>query len=266
MKIASFVFCLAGWLAFPALAAAQARPEFEVATVKIVAPGNNSESYMPTLDLRPGATLRIYNRRLDEIIMLAYDIGVKQISGPRWLIEPTSDPTTVTRFEVMAKIPEDARKEDIPLMLQKLLEDRFKLQVHREPQTTQVYALEVAKGGHKMQSSKETRPAGCARVIATSETTGAAADCVNVTMTQLAQQLQSLSPAYFRDGPIVDKTELTGTFDVHLEWFLLAQIEAGQNGPTMYAAVEKLGLTLQKKKETANMLVVDHCEQTPTEN
>jgi uncharacterized protein (TIGR03435 family) len=85
-------------------------------------------------------------------------------------------------------------------------------------------------------------------------------------MAQLAQQLQSLSPAYFRDGPVVDRTQLSGTFDVHLEWMLLSQIDAGLSGPTMYAAVEKLGLTLQKKRESANMLVIDHCEQTPTEN
>ena len=263
MKSISLVLLLVG---FPVLAVAQSRPEFEVATVKIVEPGNNSESYMPTLDVRPGALLRIYNRRLDEIIMLAYNVGVRQISGPRWLTDPTTDPTAVTRFEIQAKVPSDARKEDIPLMLQKLLEDRFKLQVHREPQATQVYSLEVAKGGHKMQPASESRPAGCARVIATSETTGAAADCVNITMAQLAQQMQSLSPAYFRDGPIVDRTELTGTFDVHLEWMLLSQIEAGLSGPTMYTAVEKLGLKLEKKRESATMLVIDHCERTPTEN
>ena len=263
MKSISLALLLVG---FPALTVAQSRPEFEVATVKIVAPGNNSESYMPTLDLRPGATLRIYNRRLDEIIMLAYDVGVRQISGPRWLTDPTTDPSAVTRFEVQAKVPSDARKEDIPLMLQKLLEDRFKLQVHREPQSTQVYALEVAKGGHQLQPASEPRPAGCARVIATSETTGAAADCVNVTMAQLAQQMQSLAPAYFRDGPIVDRTELTGTFDVHLEWLLLSQIEAGLSGPTMYTAVEKLGLKLEKKRDSANMLVIDHCERAPIDN
>jgi uncharacterized protein (TIGR03435 family) len=119
------IFLASLLVGFPALAAAQARPEFEVASVRIVPPGNNSESYMPTLDIRPGARLRIYNRRLDEIIMLAYDVGVRQISGPQWLTEPTTDPDAVTRYEILAKVPDDARKEDIPLMLQKLLEERF---------------------------------------------------------------------------------------------------------------------------------------------
>ena len=77
---------------FASLAPAQVRPEFEVASVKIVPPGNNTESYMPTLDIAPGGTLNISNRRLDEIIMLAYNIGVKQLCselaklGPNWTL------------------------------------------------------------------------------------------------------------------------------------------------------------------------------------
>lgn len=264
MKVISLVSLVLG---FAAMAPAQVRPEFEVASVKIVPPGNNSESYLPTLEVRPGTTLRIYNRRLDEIIMLAYNIGARQISGPQWLIEPTTDPTKVTRFEINAKVPSDARQEDIPLMLQKLLEDRFKLQVHRESRTVQVYALEVGKGGHKLKEATATgRQPGCARVVTGGEGIGAAADCAGITAAQLAQQLQSLSPAYFREGPVVDRTGLSGTFDLRLEWMLVAQIEAGMSGPTMYAAVEKLGLILEKKRESAEMLIVDHCEQTPTEN
>ncbi|MCU1336058.1 MAG: hypothetical protein JWO19_1639 [Bryobacterales bacterium] len=100
----------------------------------------------------------------------------------------------------------------------------------------------------------------------TSGDIGAAADCYNVTTAQLAQQLQTLAPAYFRDGPIVDRTGLTGTYDLRLEWMMQQQLEAGMSGPTMFAAVEKLGLNLEKTRETAEMLIVDHCEQSPTEN
>lgn len=261
------IYVVLAILALAATARGQTRPEFEVASVRIVPPGNNSESYMPTIEVQPGATLRIYNRRLDEIIMLAYNIGARQIQGPRWLTEPTTDPNAVTRYEITAKVPADAKKEQVPLMLQKLLEDRFKLKVHREEQTVQVYALEVAKDGHKLQPPMATgRPPGCARVVTGGTDIGAAADCSNLTMSQLAQQLQSLAPAYFREGPVVDKTGLSGAFDAHLEWMLLAQLEAGKTGPSLYQAVEKLGLTLQKKREAAEILVVDHCEQAPTDN
>jgi uncharacterized protein (TIGR03435 family) len=252
--------------AFATIAPAQVRPEFEVASVKIVPPSNNSESYMPTLDIEPGGTLHISNRRLDEIIMMAYSIGVKQLSGPRWLTEPTTDPSVVTRYEILAKVPSDANRDQIPLMLQKLLEDRFKLQVHRESRPTQVYVLGVGKGGAKLETSvpNGSRRPGCARVI--SGEVGAAADCYNVSTAQLAQQLQTLAPGYFTDGPIVDRTSLTGTYDLRLEWMMLQQLEAGMSGPTMFAAVEKLGLRLEKKRDVAEILIVDHCEQAPTQN
>src|SRR5690349_24355157 len=122
---------------------------------------------MPTLDVAPGGVLRISNRRLDEIIMVAYNISVKQLSGPRWLTDPTTDASVVTRYEIVAKVPADARKDQIPLMLQKLLEDRFKLQVHRESRTTQIYSLGIAKSGSKLETSvpRSGRAPGCARVI-----------------------------------------------------------------------------------------------------
>ena len=263
MKLTLFSSLL---VALATLAAGQGRPEFEVASVKIVPPGDNRESYMPTLDIAPGGTLHISNRRLDEIIMLAYNIGVNQLSGPRWLTEPTTDPSIVTHYEILARVPGDAKKDQVPLMLQKLLEDRFKLQVHRESRPTQTYVLGIGKGGSKLETSvpNSSRKPGCARVIAGD--VGAAADCYSVTTAQLAQQLQSLAPAYFREGPIVDRTGLAGAYDLRLEWMMQQQLDAGMSGPTMYTAVEKLGLSLEKKRDQAEMLIVDRCEQAPTEN
>lgn len=243
------------------------RPEFEVASVKVSDPANVQTSYMPTLDVRPGGTLRISNRRLDEIIMVAYGIAGSQISGPRWLTELTTDPTRVTRYEIIAKVPENATKDQVPLMLQKLLEERFKLQVHRESKPTQVYSLEVSRTGHKLMTSVASgRPPGCARAIGSNENYSAAADCYSITMEQLAQQLPALAPAYFREGPVVNRTGLTETYDMRLEWRRLDELDAGIPGQTIFDAVRKLGLDLQKKRENAEMLIVDHCEQVPIEN
>jgi uncharacterized protein (TIGR03435 family) len=264
-----FRYCLVALMFVPpALGQNASRPEFEVSSVKPSDPTNLQDSYMPTLDVRPGGTLRIVNRRLDEIIMLAYGIGGNQLSGPRWLTELTTDPTQVRRFEIIAKVPEDATKDQVPLMLQALLEDRFKLKVHRESRATQVYSLQVSRNGHKLTPSvsEGRRPAGCSRSIGAGETYSAAADCYGVTMAQFARQLAALAPAYFREGPVVDNTGLTEVFDARLEWRTLAELEAGVQGQTIFEAVKKLGLDLDKKRENAEMLIVDHCEQTPTEN
>src|SRR5207248_9985822 len=107
---------------------------------------------------------------------------------------------------------------------------------------------------------------GCDRAIGSGETYSAAADCHNITMAQFSQQLPGLALAYFREGPVIDRTGLTGAFDVLLEWRRLEEIQAGASGSTIFEAVNKLGLTLDKKRETAEMLVVDNCERMPTEN
>jgi uncharacterized protein (TIGR03435 family) len=90
--------------------------------------------------------------------------------------------------------------------------------------------------------------------------------CQNMTAGQLAQQLQTLSPAYFREGPVVDQTGLTQAYDFTLQWITIQQRDAGQEGPSMFDAVEKLGLHLERQKGTAEVLVVDQSEKMPTEN
>ena len=92
------------------------------------------------------------------------------------------------------------------------------------------------------------------------------AECQSMSMEQFAKQLSLLSPAYFRDGPIVDRTDLKGGFDFSLGWMLLSEIENGSDGPSMFAAVEKLGLKLDKRKEQADVVMVDSIQPTPTEN
>src|SRR5215469_2028936 len=138
-------------------------PEFEVASIRQSKLGGLLQNYTPTLDFAPGATIRFSNLRLRDMIVLAYGVGLRQLGGPRWTTEPDSNDTP--RFDVMAKIPADAKKEDIPLMMQNLLADRFKLKVHREPRTAQVYSLEVAKGGPKLTEAEkvEGRNPGCQR-------------------------------------------------------------------------------------------------------
>ena len=68
-----FRYCLVALMFVPpALGQNASRPEFEVSSVKPSDPTNLQDSYMPTLDVRPGGTLRIVNRRLDEIIEMPW--------------------------------------------------------------------------------------------------------------------------------------------------------------------------------------------------
>ena len=206
------------------------RPEFEVATVRQSSPDVILNSFVPTLNVAPGTMLRIANRQLKELIMIAYNIGGRQLAGPQWLIDPPGRAGDVARFDIAAKVPDDAKREQIPVMLQNLLADRFQVRVHHEQRQIAVYALQVGKAGLKIKAAPEgeRRQSGCVRNMfgANGITT---AVCQNMTTAQLAQQLQTLSPAYFPDGPIVDLTSLAQNYDFTLEWITQQQREAGED-------------------------------------
>jgi uncharacterized protein (TIGR03435 family) len=253
--------------AFAAHAQEARRPEFEVATVRQSSPDVILNSFVPTLNVAPGSMLRIANRQLKELIMIAYNIGGRQLAGPPWLIDPSGPAGDVARFDIVAKVPDDAKREQIPVMLQNLLADRFQVRVHHEQRQIAVYALGLAKGGLKIQPAPEgeRRQSGCMRNMfgANGITTAA---CQNMTPAQLAQQLQTLSPAYFPDGPVVDMTGLAQNYDFTLEWITQQQREAGEDGPSMFDALEKLGLHVEKQKGAADVLVVDRAEPKPSDN
>jgi uncharacterized protein (TIGR03435 family) len=71
------------------------------------------------------------------------------------------------------------------------------------------------------------------------------------------------------DRPVVDQTELKGSYDFTLDW---AREEAKTSstddpGPSIFTALqEQLGLRLQPHKLAVDILVVDHAERVPTEN
>jgi uncharacterized protein (TIGR03435 family) len=257
---------LAGAIA--AQAQNSSKPEFEVASVRASSPDAPLDSYVPTLNVAPGTTLRIANRQLKELIMIAYGVGGRQLAGPNWLTDPPGQSSgDVPRFDIVAKVPSDATRDQIPMMLQNLLVERFKIKLHREPKSIVVYALSQAKSGLKIKpvAEGERRQPGCSRNMF-GENGITTATCQNMTAAQLAQQLQTLAPGYFREGPVVDQTGLTQSYDFTLGWITQQQRDAGQDGPSMFDAVEKLGLHLERQKGTAEVLVIDQSEKSPAEN
>lgn len=143
-------------LAFTAIGAfCQTKPSFEVATIKPAQPLDQAK-LVATLQsggkLPIGATIdsrRAEYLYLDLKTLLTYAYGVKpyQISGPDWM--------STTRFDIVAKMPDGSTKEDAPKMLQSLLEERFKLAVHRTSAEHPVLALVAGKGGPKLKASAE---------------------------------------------------------------------------------------------------------------
>lgn len=87
-----------------------------------------------------------------------------------------------------------------------------------------------------------------------------------MTAADIAQQVQALAPGYFREGPIVDLTGLKGVYDFTLEWVTADDARNGAQ-PSMFDAVqEQLGLKLERRKQTVEILMIDKLDRTPTEN
>jgi uncharacterized protein (TIGR03435 family) len=106
-------------------------------------PGQISYSFMP----------------LRALLTQAFGVRNYQVQGPAWLDSE--------RFDIVAKVPAGATKDDVKIMLQNLLKERFQLAFHRENKEQSVYALLVAKNGPKMtvsedQSDPSTAPAAAA--------------------------------------------------------------------------------------------------------
>jgi uncharacterized protein (TIGR03435 family) len=251
-----------------ALAQPSAGPEFEVASVR---PSNPDQGFInavtPSLKVGGDRNLTFVQVTLRDLIMLAYGVGTPQIQGPKFLNGTPEAPAD--RFDIVARVPAGATKDQIPLMLRALLAERFHLGFHRENKTMQIYALEAGKGAPKMKESPEGAAAlaRCTRSFAEHEGATLAAVCASMTTADIAQQVQALAPGYFRNTPVVDRSGLQGVYDFKLEWITAAQARDGGSGPTMIDAVEEqLGLKLERRREAVEVMVIDTLDRTPTEN
>lgn len=160
MRNITFGLTIAGLLVVTGAASAQTPPKlaFEVASVKPAAALDIAKLQAAVqgggqLPLGPhmGASRAEFKyMALKELIALAYKVKGYQISGPDWMGE--------LRFDIVAKYPDGATKDDVPKMLQALLEERFKMTVHRETKEHPVLALVVGKGGAKLKDAGAAPP------------------------------------------------------------------------------------------------------------
>jgi uncharacterized protein (TIGR03435 family) len=227
-----------------------ARPEFEVVSVKPGDPASKGSSWGA-----PPGRVTARNITLKGLILTAYHLNEYQLeSGPQWMDS--------ARFDIDAKLPPGAPSTQVPLMLQAMLADRFKLDFHRETKTLREYALVVAKGGPKLQEAAASDPKGqlsqsfthAARKI---EGRGVAmSGLVNVLMNPVG-------------APILDQTGLKGLYNFTLEFAPQLETFADDEPeplPTIFSAVQiQLGLKLEETKGPVEVLVIRRAEK-PTAN
>jgi uncharacterized protein (TIGR03435 family) len=236
--LSAFALCCCGLSA-----QTPAKPEFEVASIK-PSPESGGRGPMMRMGGRGGPGSKDPTRytaqgmTMMDLLTVAYHVKRYQISGPEWL--------TSARFDINAKIPEGATKEEFGPMMQNLLAERFGLVVHHETKQMPVYDLVVfAKTGSKMKEHVDEPPA---------PNEGAAPPPAQFTMPKLELDKDGFPalPANFGGGrgnsmimmrdrarlwargetmpqfaewasdqlskPVTDSTGLTGKYDFILSW------------------------------------------------
>ena len=255
----------------------QVSKSFEVASVKRMlepSPSTSAGGGPGTSD--PGRWWRS-NVTMATLLVQASRIQGHAIVGSDWL-SSSSGP----RYEIVAKVPAGANRDDVPLMLQRLLAERFGLRFHREQREMPAYALVTGRSSPKLKPSTASPasvpgrdgfaglPEGVGPGVIKVDSVGSVRRLVagEMSMIQLADYLAGQT-----DLPVVDLTELRGRYDLVLYYSRQlptstnpSEIPA-DNGLDLPSALrEQLGLELQKRRTRVDLLVVDHVEQTPSLN
>jgi uncharacterized protein (TIGR03435 family) len=249
-----------------------------------------------------------------QLIAYAYKMRVYEVTGPDWMV--------TDRFDIVARMPDGASKDDAPAMLQTLLKERFGLVAHRQVVDQPVLGLVAGKNGPKLQPAAanaevldETAPlkpgesmvdSPDGRVLLRRNNDGSSTyvgpwgsfslkfDGQSLSMHMQSESLDMRGFAMMmttlgggEGRQVVDMTGLKGKFQVAADFSLMDLTSSlhdqgidlpGGGGPqggsgasdpggaTVSAALEKLGLRLDRSRAKVDRLVVDHVEKSPTEN
>jgi uncharacterized protein (TIGR03435 family) len=232
---------------------------FEAASVK-PNPGRRDR----TRTIEPGR-ITYMDTTLGEFIAMAYGVKRYQISGPDWIVNNGS----TDRYDVLATAGGPVPAEEVKRMLGPLLVERFHLAFHRETRELPVFALVVAKGGHKFK-----QPGDGGAALPPSPDGEGGLSFKNWSMESLADWL-SVLPSLGQ--PVVDRTGLAGSFSFYANLFTLekgtppdelkrAMVNSDASDTLRTTLPEQLGLKLESQKAPIKMLVIDHADKVPVEN
>lgn len=240
------------------------RLEFDVASVKVSAP-NQEFGFVVR---RVGDRVSIHMAHIATVINYAYRIPLSQV------INYDKSPIAYEWYDIDAKTKADATEDQVRLMFQTLLEDRFQFKAHRETRELPEYMLTLSNGKSKMTPAKLDEPMKFqlegrqlswpkGRCGNTAWTDGSRIICHAAPMSELASALHSELGA-----PVADHTGLTGTYDLIL-YFSSGRTPPrpdADEGPSLAAALKgELGLKLEKGKGPVEVFVIERLTK-PTEN
>jgi uncharacterized protein (TIGR03435 family) len=243
----------------PKLMAADADPSFEVATIK---PNNSGASGLQQLTLN-GRNFTVKNASLGDLIAFAYNVQIKQIvGGPDWMDKDRYDIAAVPEQE---GIP---NPQQLRVMIQKLLTDRYSLKFHHDKRELSAYVLTVGKNPQKLKPTELSGPLPGIGFRPTPA--GLTLNVRNGTLADFTGFLQAI----VLDRPVVDQTAITGKFDFQFTFTpddsefsghpppLPTHTDATEPSPGLFEAIQQqLGLKLDAVKTAVDVIAIDHVEK-----
>lgn len=266
--VAAFLMIFGGTaiaqVAQPGAKPEDAKPQFEVASIRPSAPDERGMLIRPP----SGGRVDITNTTLKRLVANAWGIQLFQISGgPGWLDS--------AHYDIAAKAGTTSNEEDIALMLQALLTDRFQLKIHRETRELPVYALILAKKDRRLGPGlTESKDGACTKADSTSFPARRepgklpAVPCGRMMINPSFLRAASVPFASLTTGLarllgriVVDKTGLKGNFDIGMEWApdeaQYLRLPPGvpapppSDGPSIFVAVQEQARTETRIAEGA---------------
>jgi len=232
-------------------------PAFEVASVRASESGGERRGPREAIQVSPDGVI-MRNVSMRSCVRWAYHVLEFQVNGPDWIGSQ--------RYNITAKATGEVPEEQLRLMMQTLLADRFKMATHRQTREMQAYLLEVGKNGPKF---KESATAGEPDIQPDPQRMSVVAQ-----RTPVAHLVDLL--ANVLRAPVIDQTGLTSKYDVSID---VAKYVADFRGPgaerdvppdpiaiIMRGLQEELGLKLEAKKMPIDLVIIDHAEKVPSEN
>ena len=227
----------------------------EVASVK-----ESQENRGGALQIQPGGRFVATNIRVRDMVNMAFRTNPgllsQQIIGlPDW--------TITTRYNVEARFSGDETTRTIDrttsgdivgAYVRALLDSRFAFRAHLEKRELPVYVVTVAQGGFKPSAS----PFDCSKDFAQCATTYANGRLAShhLDFAVLLNQLSSVT-----GRPLIDQSGLKGQFDIDLQWNPEQLTDSNDARPSIFGAVQELGLKLESGKGLVDALVIDHVER-----
>jgi uncharacterized protein (TIGR03435 family) len=224
---------------------------FEVASVK-----PSSGDGVPGVAFEPGGRFRAVNADVFSLIALSFAEGPRALSPSEIVGAP--DWTRASHYDIIAKVSEALVASDrlgasatLPALVRTLLQERFKLAVHREPRDSQIYVLRALRSSSRFrraavcdESRAECRP---------SVTVGR----ITARAMPIEQFVTILSLNVGRT--VINETGFEGMFEIDLEW---SQDQIVTDKPSLFGALEEqLGLKLEAARRPTDVLVIDHIEK-----